>query len=212
MSPFCMLVANAGATFVPRMLSSYTPTYPNGKLERRMVLSWFGVTEDPVTKKLTARSGYERIPDNWYRRRHNMPDYGVVLFARDLVDLAAENPDVIRIGGNTGTVNSFAGVNLGDLTGGVYNALALTDPSKLVCFVFQLSIAVLPDALQGGLLGGVLGLATDLLTMIVKPLMDPNCPGITQLQMNLLDGFPGAGLGRAPRDEAPVESGAAGSE
>lgn len=35
------------------------------------------------------------------------------------------------IGGNTGTVNSFTGVDLGDTTGGVYNAQTLFEGNNL---------------------------------------------------------------------------------
>jgi hypothetical protein len=40
----------------------------------------------------------------------------------------------MSIGGNTGTVNSFTGVNFEDLTGGILNAETLLEGLSLLCF------------------------------------------------------------------------------
>jgi len=158
-------------------------------------MSMFAVYEDPVTGVFTHNKGWERIPDNWYRRPPGglIGDYGTVAFASDFIKMALKVPQLLKIGGNTGKVNSFVGVDLGDLTGGIYNALDLLDPAKLVCFIFRLLLVAIPDLLQGGLLGGLIKTALNLLTKTLLPLFDPKCPGIQQWDSDLLKDFPGAG-------------------
>ena len=61
--------------------------------------------------------------------RHRRPigvlyDYGLLAFSIDLVTVASKVPGTLKIGGNTGTVNSFTGVDLGNLTGN-YSILLL---------------------------------------------------------------------------------------
>jgi hypothetical protein len=110
----------------------------------------------------------------------------------DLLEMAAANPHILKVGGNTGTVNSFAGVDLGNLTGGVYHLTDLLDPEKLGCFLYQVLVAIIPDILNGGLLGGVLNIVSDLLNTILAPLFGPACPPISQFNSQLLNQFPGA--------------------
>lgn len=50
-------------------------------------MSFFAVFEDPVTKVLTTKKGWERIPENWHRRPSYKPDYGTVTFLMDLVSV-----------------------------------------------------------------------------------------------------------------------------
>jgi hypothetical protein len=40
---------------------------------------------------------------------------------------------------NTGTPNSFVGVDVADLTGGVFNSKTLLEGNNLGCFVYQRS-------------------------------------------------------------------------
>lgn len=115
---------------------------------------------------------------------------------QDLIGMAAVNPAILKIGGNTGTVNSFAGVDLGDLTGGAYHLVDLINPNKFVCYIYRLVSVAVPDALSGGLIGGVLELVTDLLQTIITPLIDPACSGINVFNSHLLDTFPGQNVGQ----------------
>lgn len=43
-------------------------------------------------------------------------------FNTDLVTAALGHPEFLNVGGNTGKVDTFAGVNVNNLTGGVFNA------------------------------------------------------------------------------------------
>ena len=44
------------------------------------------------------------------------------------------------IGGNTGKPNTFTGVNIADLTGGVFNAETLLEGNNLMCYGLQLAV------------------------------------------------------------------------
>jgi hypothetical protein len=66
-------------------------------------------------------------------------------------------PPSCLVGGNTGTVNSFAGVDLGDISGGFINSVTdLSDPTKLGCFIQQMIIADTPSSLSEVLEGAAL--------------------------------------------------------
>ncbi|KAG9074078.1 hypothetical protein FS749_014408 [Ceratobasidium sp. UAMH 11750] len=59
----------------------------------------------------------QRIPDNWYCRAD---DYKLAKVHFDTVQVLLEAPPTMKLGGNTGQVN-FAGVDISNITGGVYN-------------------------------------------------------------------------------------------
>lgn len=90
------------------------------------------------------------------------------------------------MGGNTGTTNSFVGVDLGDITGGVYHTQDLLEPSKFVCFFYQLTLAVVPDFLRSQALGSLLGTALNLLHSKIDPFVDPSCAKIGESFASLL--------------------------
>lgn len=102
------------------------------------------------------------------------------------------------IGGNTGTVNSFTGVNLADVTGGVLNGTTLLEGNNLLCFVFEVLKFASPNALAG--LYKTLAVPLDLVNRIIAvPLLDMSCPAFKDMQMGgrplwdaIKDDFPGA--------------------
>lgn len=57
---------------------------------------------------------------------------------------------MLSIGGNTGTTNSYTALDLGNLTGGLYNSATLLEGNNLACFVFQSLLAAAPDVLKIG--------------------------------------------------------------
>src|SRR6266536_1847813 len=64
------------------------------------------------------------------------------------------------IGGNTSTINSFTGLEAGDLSGGAFDAATLLQGKNLMCFALQVAKISIPDILKlnnGGLLGSLLG-------------------------------------------------------
>lgn len=54
-------------------------------------------------------------------------------------------PGIVGIGGNTGTTNSYVGVDTGNLTGGGFNAGSLAEGNNAVCFFLQASQQGMPD-------------------------------------------------------------------
>lgn len=140
--------------------------------------SFFAITEN-ADGSLTYQKGYERIPDNWYRRPlGEVNAYSPASFAIDFAQVAAAVPEAASVGGNTGQVNSFAGVDLGDITGGAYHTSDLLDPKKFVCFFYQLTLAVVPDFLRSEALGTSLAAALKLLHSQVDQFVDPSCATI----------------------------------
>lgn len=58
-------------------------------------------------------------------------------------------PEFGAIGGNTGKTNSFVGVDLQNLTSGVYSASNLAQGNNLLCLGMELTIQETPDILSG---------------------------------------------------------------
>ncbi|KAL8708127.1 MAG: hypothetical protein Q9220_006981 [cf. Caloplaca sp. 1 TL-2023] len=196
-APFAgVAVANAAHTFIPALMSNHSSTHPNGILDKETLKSFFSITEAP-DGTLTYKPGYERIPDNWYRRPLGLiNEYSPASFAQDFVQIAAVVPEAASVGGNTGTVNSFTGADLGDITGGAYHTSELLDPVKLTCYFYQITLALVPDFLRSEALGGLLGGALDLLHEKIDPFVDPSC---AKIEANYNDTFaaqfPGAAVG-----------------
>ena len=97
--------------------------------------------------------------------------------------MAAVVPEALSVGGNIGKVNTFTGVDLSNITGGVYQTSDLTDPKKFVCFLYQLTLAIVPDFLRSEALGDALGGALNLLQTKISPLVDPSCAKIGELSL-----------------------------
>lgn len=137
------------------------------------------------------------------------------------MDWILRHPELGSIGGNTGTVNSFAGVELTDLTSGVLNLTKLLESNNLLCFVLEVVKLASPTYLNnlyatlvsnfsnladGGavLMGGQsvpLNLLFDTLSV---PLLNLACPTWTDLTYGgepiwqaLQERFPGANMSGA---------------
>ncbi|CAE6518622.1 unnamed protein product [Rhizoctonia solani] len=188
--PFSGLIASAAAhAFVTRLMSNHSAEAPDGILNHETLKSFFAVSGGSAN--LTYQAGYERIPDNWYRRP---TDYILPLFDLDLVAAGLKYPQFLSVGGNTGNVNSFAGVNLGNITGGVYNTVNLLQGNNLVCFGFQAAQQAIPDVLKGvlGDLTAALGLWTTKITPILSGL---SCPELTKYDGAVFKTYPGSSGG-----------------
>ena len=88
-----------------------------------------------------------------------------------------------RIYSNTGKPNTFTGVDISDLTGGVFNAKTLTQGNNFACFVYQLAAQAKPDILLGAL-----DTLTDAVGKIVGGL---SCPQLKKLDAKQLQALPG---------------------
>ena len=160
--------AFAGVVFTPvahqfvwALMANHSSENPRGFLEQHVLDSFFSYTKNADGTR-TYSNGKDRIPENWYRRSHKnpwtIPDTLLVVASQCLAF-----PSTCKIGGNLGKVNSFAGVDLGDISGGLINAVEdFTDPALLGCFISQNIQAEAPSSLEklfdGPLLGLVLGL------------------------------------------------------
>ena len=95
-------------------------------------------------------------------------------------------------------MNSFAGVNVGDVTGGVLNSASLLQGNNLMCLALEAVKTFAPNSLSSlfKVLEVPLGLVTN---AVVGPLLSLNCPEFRDLSMNgtdflsaLLKTYPGA--------------------
>jgi hypothetical protein len=63
--------------------------------------------------------------------------------------MALQHPEFLSVGGNTGKVDTFAGIEPTDLTGGVFNSATLLEGNNFMCYAMQLAVQQLPDILSG---------------------------------------------------------------
>ncbi|KAK0102342.1 hypothetical protein ONS95_005965 [Cadophora gregata] len=186
--PFSGLVAPDAHNFVVHFMSNRSAENKGGILNGEVLKSFFSVTGEPGNFVHTP--GHERIPNNWYKRPTSQPMNTV----DTNVDTVINNqmyPGIIRIGGNTGTVNSFVGVDTGDLTGGVFNGPSLLEGNNLACFFLQATQAGLVDA-TSPLLQPV-GQILDFLNSNLGPQINAlNCPQLSTFKNGLFNQFPGA--------------------
>ncbi|PKX96328.1 peroxidase family protein [Aspergillus novofumigatus IBT 16806] len=188
-----LIARNAGYMFPGRLFRNHSRENPEGVLTKGVVRNFYGIYGEEGN--LTYREGWERIPENWYK---TPVDYGLVQLNIDLVDWMIKHPELASIGGNTGTVNSFTGVNLADVTGGVLNLTTLLEGNNLLCFVFEVLKFASPNALAG--VYKTLAAPLDLINKIIAvPLLDMSCPAFKDMQMGgrplwdaIKDDFPGA--------------------
>jgi hypothetical protein len=160
---------------------------------KEVLSSFYGVYEE--NGKQVYKEGHEQIPANWYRMA---VDYGFVNVNLDLTAWITKHPVLLSIGGNQGAVNTFAGVDIADVTGGVLNTTSLLEGNNLVCFALTVLKTFVPNSLSTvlKLLEAPLKLVNDAL---LDPLLDLSCPafvdltlGGENLQTALLDRYPGA--------------------
>jgi len=113
--------------------------------------------------------------------------------------MIAQYPELGSIGGNVGTVNSFTGVDLSNVTGGVLNAGKLLEGNNLICFVLQIVRMASPNYLNNlyktleaplSLVEGILG--TGLLSLDDCPAWDELTLEGKPLWEGLQERFPGA--------------------
>ncbi|KAH9880574.1 hypothetical protein IAQ61_000867 [Plenodomus lingam] len=166
-----MVSRNAGYFFLGRLLSNHTDEHPGGILTQEVFKKFFAVYDDG-RGGLEYREGHETFPENWYRIKG---EYGLLPLNLDIVDWVMKHPELGSIGGNTGKVNSFTGLDMSDITGGVLNSATLLDNNNLLCFTFEVLKTFLPNSLSPLLktLEVPIKLVTDTLA---APLLSLACP------------------------------------
>jgi hypothetical protein len=133
--------------------------------------------------------GHEKIPDNWYTRARG-DEYTIPFYSPDTVEMALEHPQFTSLGGNTGTTNSFVGIDPANLTMGVYNADTLLQGNNLICYGLEASLMQTPDILTG--LYSDTDTAADAFgTAINKVTGALGCPGLNAINKGQFEKYPG---------------------
>lgn len=175
-----VLVQPAAYTFIYRFMANHSEENPYGYLSYDVIKSWFGITGD--SGSYIANQGQERIPENWYKRAIEYP-YENAYFLADLAAAAALHPKFLDVGGNTGTTDSFTGVDIGNLTGGVLNAQSLLEGDNFACLAYQAAAQAKPDVALA-----VLTKLTNAINDVVGAL---SCPQLENIDESQLEMFPG---------------------
>jgi hypothetical protein len=134
-------------------------------------------------RQLGLHKGCEQIPPNWYRIA---TDYGLADVFADLIDWIAQYPRLFSIGGNLGAVNTFAGIDLGNITGGAVNSANIVQGNNLACFSLELLKLGTPSLLAS-LYSTVSGPLALISTALDAPLLNLNCPVFSDLKMRGAD-------------------------
>ena len=104
--------------------------------------------------------------------------------------MALAHPEFLSVGGNTGTTNSFVGVDPADLTDGVFNSQNLLQGNNAICFALEASLQEAPDILSG--LYSDVNPALDALGTAVNKATDGlGCPKLNEINKGQLNQFPG---------------------
>ena len=200
-APFSGVVVGVAAyTFIYRFMANKTEEHPEGILNGDVLKSFYSITGEDGDFKYTP--GHERIPDNWYTR--NVVDaYTIPYLSLDGLGMSTKHLKFFTVGGNTGTVNSFVGVNPENLTGSVYTLDSLAEGDNAFCYGVQLTKQAAPDILSG--------LFSDVKKAlnVLNPVLDDvtgslGCPEIDSIDESQFAQFPGYTdnyNGYAPKDE-----------
>jgi len=162
-------------------------------------MDFFSYTRD-ANGALVYKYGYERIPENWYKRATNDP-WTIADVLAGVAQQCLAYPKTCAIGGNTHGVNTFAGIDVGDISGGAFNASAFTDPEILGCFISQNIQAEIPTSVSQLVQGPLVALLTAQVTSIVLPALAQGlgeCDGLNghnaKSMASYSGTFPGAAL------------------
>ncbi|CAJ2508769.1 Uu.00g137950.m01.CDS01 [Anthostomella pinea] len=187
-APFSGLIINSAAyTFVYRFMANKTAENPQGILNGETLKLFYAVSGD--YPDFTITPGHERFPDNWYKR-NPLDYYTIPYLAADALAMQLQHPQFLSVGGNTGKVNSFVGLDPATLRDGVFNAQNLLEGNNAFCFGLVAALQMAPDILSGlfsditvalGLLFSAVGNATEGLS----------CPQLKSIDKGQFSQFPG---------------------
>lgn len=186
--PFTGIVVTPAAyTFIYRYMSNKSEEFPEGYLNGDVLKSFFSITGEDGNFKYTP--GYERIPENWYTRNVADP-YGIPYLTLDTDAMGLAHPEFLVPGGNTGTTNSYVGLDPSNLTGGVFTLDNLAKGNNLACFAFQAGVQFLPDLLEGVYLDvtSAVSKANSAFNTVISSL---NCPKLETIDQSQFNQYPG---------------------
>ncbi|EGP92438.1 uncharacterized protein MYCGRDRAFT_24719, partial [Zymoseptoria tritici IPO323] len=182
-----VVVVPAAYNFVINLMSNHSAAEPAGYLDKKNFKSFFGVKGE--SGNLVWKRGQEQVLENWYRRPSYAP-YEAEDVVGDVALGYLAYPRTLKFGGNTGTPNSFTGVNVANLTGGVYDATTLFQGNNFACFAFQLLEQGIPDFASKAL--NALDPVTSLVNKYIGPVIGGlSCPQLGQFDNGVFDKYPG---------------------
>ena len=146
-APFSGVIASPAAwSFIYRFMANKSSEHPEGLLTGDVLKSFYSIMGDYPNFVYTP--GHETFPNNWYKR--NPADYYTIPYlSLDTNAMALSHPQFFSVGGNTGKVNTFTGIDPGNLTGGVYTGSNILEGNNLICFGLEASLMEAPDLLSG---------------------------------------------------------------
>lgn len=164
--------------FAYELLSNHSAEYPRGFMTQENFLSLWSYKRK--NGKLQYTYGHERIPDNYYKRS-SQDQWDLADIVLSTAQQCEAYPTNCQVGGNTGKVNSFSGVDVGDTTGGLVNsAKDLQDPARMGCFISQAIQADVPGFLDNIFEGPSLKLVQSLIPKQLLPALAGlgSCPNM----------------------------------
>ncbi|EGP89784.1 uncharacterized protein MYCGRDRAFT_90507 [Zymoseptoria tritici IPO323] len=148
----------------------------------------------PFTGVLVQPAAYTfiyRFMGNKYKRAIG-DEYSIPFLQADTALAAQKYPKFLNVGGNTGKVNTFTGVDASDISGGVYNTRTLGEGNNAMCFATQFLAQAMPDMIKcSGVLNDVLGAMSQFTQSLNGAFGALNCPQIEKLDKSQFDQFPG---------------------
>ncbi|KAJ6476002.1 putative oxidase [Mycena vitilis] len=186
--PVQMLISCLAHNFVPALMSNHSAEHPNGYLDGEVLKSIFSITTS-ANGTLSYTPGHERLPNNWYRRPF-LDEYTAVHVIPDFLAMWTRFPETLLIGGNINGVNTYAPMDIYNLTGGVYNAAMLLEGDNAACFLYQTLQILVPDALTG--LAGIVETIVTPLFNVVRPILAGlTCPELKSIDRSVMERYPG---------------------
>ena len=187
-APFSGVIAQPAAwAFIYRFMGNKSAEYPAGRLNGEILKSFYAITGEDGNFKYTP--GHERLPENWYTRNQLDP-YDVLFLNLDTNAMLLQHLEFGSIGGNTGTPNSFVGVDPAELTDGVFNAQTLLEGNNLMCYGLQLAVQELPDLLSG-LVTNLAAAVNKVSSTFGDTTQKLGCPELTKINKDQFQKYPG---------------------
>ena len=168
-------------------MANKSAEHPEGYLNGDVLKSFFSITGSSGSFKYTP--GWERIPNNWYKRAVG-DEYTIPYFNIDLNAAALQYPQFLDVGGNTGKTNTFTGIDIKNLTGGVYNAQTLTQGNNLTCFGYQMAQQLSPDILKG-LFSDITAAEAKITNAVTQATANLACPQLSSIDKSQFSKYPG---------------------
>ncbi|CAE6505728.1 unnamed protein product [Rhizoctonia solani] len=173
-----LFVSTLTHMLTPALLSNHSAEHPDGILGHNVLKSFYSVTGD--ANSLTYQPGHEVRLLVFLKTGIGARVTMTLLSSLAFDKLVLEHPEFFSVGGNTGKPNTFTGVNVEDLTGGIFNAKNLLEGKNLICFALQASQA------------GMTAPASELFSKTIAPMISSlGCPMMKQYNTSALEVYPG---------------------